>query len=622
MRNVWPPLAGQNAMQMKDDRARYRSVLFWIAAWSFLFGLTTQVLAAPTADDITPLKPEEERVFYLPIAGTGVKIERLREKEVAATVRFFRQQGVASAASLIPATGKELFIQVEPSLTMALYHEACAGREKASLSDVLARAQARSLAGDFDEARRFLAQVRAQLPCAEERLTRTQMAELFIWSGLTHEAWPGEPALAWLRTGLGVDPEQVHNPRLPYERLEVVKKAAYELDRDIPRVDLHMPQDEGLMWALKNLTLDGRRLVFEKLFVQLTPGMHYLQLTLPNERTWGTFIELEAGTRPDLAEEVRRKFGIRERFTQDLNRLLFEGFASPAFADGLKLYLMKLKRERLFFSALTEESDGSWVTARQVHLDGTVSVPALAEAPPDMPTASLPVVLSQPYTLDFTVNYSGMLGPTLSNFRTPGSALELDIHRLVGGAFRVGLSTSVGARAYQLTTVDQVGEWTGALDVELGLLFGRDFSLGNGRHLIVDGGYRAHLMPLQGIPVYCGATYSIDTETGLKAFDCGAAFATDDTAYRFNLSAIPHGPRVRVGIELRPFFQRLLTMRTVLRVGYSPLLISLQDRVNITLTTSDTVGSSQEDALLFVADDARSHWLHQMDFGVGINGTY
>lgn len=593
-----------------------------------VFGLLSQTLtpsttiAAAPADEVTALQPGQDRAFYLPIFGEGIQIERLREKELAATERFLRKQGISLTPSLLPVTAKELYLQAESSLAMDLHRVACKGKERGTLSDGLARAQARLLDGEVGEARKWLDQVRAQMPCSEERLTRAQMAELFIWSGLTHEAWPTEPALAWLRTGLSVDPEQAQNPRLPTNAVSIVKKAAYEVDRDVPRVDLHMPQDEGPLWSLKNLTLDGRRLVFEKLFIQLTPGMHYLQLSLPNERNWGTFIELEPGSKPDLAESVRKQFGLRERFQKEIQQLLFEGFASPAFIDGLKLYTLRLKRDKLLFTALTEEDDGSWITARQFSLDGTISVPAMSLATADTPTASVPLILSQPYTLDAAFQYSGMLGPTLANYRTPGSALTLDFWRLLGAQWRVGLTTAVGARAFLLSDVEGNATWQGNPDLELGVAAGYERSLGAGRRLLLDAGYRMHLTGLRGIPVFCNSAVSIDPDTGLKSFNCSPDDLESPDSYRFNLSALPHGPRLRVGLELKPFYQRLLTMRMVLRMGYSPLLISLPDQANITLKTQDLNATEQEEALLHLSDDIRTHWLHQLDLGVGITGTY
>lgn len=608
-----------NAARRSHDRLTW--VLFSLLI-SCLISLPFKALAAAPADEVTALQEGQDRVFYLPIAGQGLTIERLREKELAATERFLRKQGVSAAPSILPVTSKELFLQVESSLTMDLHRLACKGKDRGTLSDGLARAQARLLDGAVDEARRWLTQVRSQMPCSEERLTRAQMAELFIWSGLTHEAWPTEPALAWLRTGLTVDPEQVQNPRLPTDVLSIVKKAAYDVEHDVARVDLHMPQDEGPMWALKNLTLDGRRLVFEKLFIQLTPGMHYLQLTLPNERSWGTFIELEPGSKPDLAESVRAQFGIRERFQKEIQQLLFEGFGSPAFIDGLKLYALRLKRDKLLFTALTEESDGSWLTMRQFSLDGSIQVPPMNPPSGDGQTASVPVVLSQPYALDAAFQYSGMLGPTLANYRTPGSSLTLDFWRLFGSRWRAGLTAGLGARGFLISDVDGTANWLGGLDLELGMSGGFEQSLGGGRRLELDLGYRVHVPGLRGLPVFCDPNASVDPDSGVKSYECAADDVTDSKSYRFNLRAVPHGPRVRAALELKPFYQRLLTMRMVLRMGYSPLLISLPDRVNITLTTQDLSASQQEDALLHLSDDVRTHWLHQLDFGVGVNGTY
>lgn len=571
-------------------------------------------------EELTPVEPDQERAFYLPIEGNDLTAERLREKEVPATDRFLRREGGLTRPSILPTSAPELYLQVEPFLAMDMHFATCKGKEKGGLTELLARAQARLLAGEVESARAQMETLRTRMPCAEDRLNRSQMAEMFIWSALSHPLWPQEPAMLWLRTGLAVDPEQASNQRIPSDKLENVRRAAYEIERDLPRVDLHMPQDEGAMWALKNLTLDGRRLVFEKLFVQLTPGIHFVQVSLPNERIWGAFIELEAGTRPDLAGEVRKVLGFRERYRQELRTLLFEGVATGPFLDGLKTYALRLKRNFLYFTALTEEEDGTWITFRRFEDTGSITVPLRENQNGDIPSASSPVVLSQPYEVELGLGWSGMLGPDLENYRSPGGALSLDLNRRLGRSWRVGTMLVLGGRAFERLNVEGESTWFGEPDISLGLFVGHDQRLRRGFHVLTDVGYSVRLNPLQGLPVYCDPTMSL--EGGIKTFQCGPEDVDAPDSYRFNAAAYPHGPKVRMGLSFRPFYQRILTLSTLLRVGYSPLLISLPNPVNITLTTQDTVGQQQENAQLILAESLRSHWVHQLELSVGIKGTY
>lgn len=593
-------------------------LLLWLA--SLLLVSPSGYAFQTKGEELTPLELDQERAFYLPIEGNDLTAERLREKELPATDRFLRREGGLTRPSILSTTAPELYLQVEPFLAMDLHFAACKGKEKGGLTQLLARAQARLLAGEVEVARAQMEELRARMPCAEDRLNRSQVAEMFMWSALSHPLWPQEPAMLWLRTGLAVDPEQAGNQRIPSDKLENVRRAAYEIERDLPRVDLHMPQDEGNMWALKNLTLDGRRLVFEKLFVQLTPGIHFVQVSLPNERVWGAFIELEAGTRPDLANEVRKALGFRDRYQQELRTLLFEGVATGPFLDGLKTYALRLKRNYLYFTALTEEEDGTWMTFRRFEDTGSITVPLRENQNGDIPSASSPVVLSQPYEVELGLGWSGMLGPDLENYRSPGGMLSLDLNRRLGRSWRAGTLLSLGGRAFEQLSVEGDGTWIGEPDVALGLFVGHDLRLRKGLHLLTDLGYAAHVTPLRGLPVYCDPAFTLDND--VKTFQCGPEDVDDPDRFRFNAAAYPHGPKVRLGLSFRPFYQRILTLSTLLRVGYSPLLISLPNPVNITLTTQDTVGQQQENAQLILAEALRNHWVHQLELSVGIKGTY
>lgn len=616
---------------MVETGAKLLRVLMRFGVPGVLLSVLGTVGVVLAVEDASALVEGADRVLYLPISGDDGETVRLREKEVPGTVRFLKSRGIVPEPVLLPVSSKEAYQQVEPALAIAMRQEVCRGREQTRPSESLAQAQARMLDGDLDGARKWLEQVRQELPCSVNRLSRNQMAELFLWSGMVHPAWPGDDALAWIRTGLGVDPAQSENPRLPSERQDVIKQVASELDRDFPRVDLHMPEDEGSLWSLKNLTLDGRRLVFEKLFIQLIPGHHYLQLTLPNEQTWGTFLTIEPGTRPDLAAEVRQALGLKARYAKEIQQLLYEGYASPALADGLKLYLARLRRERLFFTSLSREDDGSYLTVRQFSSTGKVSVPQASEGG-EVGEASTRLVLSQPFELESGLRISSSRSPGLTytmpvdgldgGYRAPSMGVELGGWRVIQPTLQLGATLYLGARSFPIVDVDGANDGVLGVDPELSLGARMIVPVLPWLRLSPEAGYRAHLIPFRGLPVYCGATPTVDETSGLSSYSCGQSWKDDPEALLMNVRGLPHGPYLRVGAELSPFYRGLVTLRSLLRVGYSFQSISLAEQIPVTLTTRDSQGATSEDAWLLLDADSRSLSLHQLDVVFGINGVY
>lgn len=617
---------------MVESGAKLLFMLKWIGVPGVLLCVLGTVGLALAAEDGSALAEGAERVLFLPLAGEDAESIRLKEKEAPGTARFLKSRGWVQTPALLPVTSKEVYQQVEPALAIAMRQEACQGREQTRPAESLAQAQSRMLDGDLDGARKWLDQVRQELPCSVNRLSRSQMSELFLWSGMVHPDWPGEDALAWIRTGLGVDPAQANNPRLPTERQEVIEQVAGELDRDYPRVDLHMPEDEGSLWSLKNLALDGRRLVFEKLFVQLIPGHHYLQLTLPNEQTWGTFLTIEPGTRPDLAAEVRRALGLGKRFDKEIHQLLYEGYASPALSDGLKRYLEKIRRDRVVFTGLSREEDGSYMTVRQFSISGKVNVAHVSSETGEAVEASTKVVLSQPFEGESGLRISSIRAPELTyvgdvegltgGYRAPSVGLELGVWRVLGPSVQLGGSLTFGLRAFPIVGVEGVNDGVLGLDLEPAVGLRTHFALGPVLRATPEVGYRLHGVAYRGLPLYCSGIPSADATSGLPAYACGKTWMEDPEALLMNVRGVPHGPYVRVGIELKPFFRGLVTLRTQARLGYSPLFVSLDERIPVTLTTRDTSGVIAEEAMLLVDEDSRSLMLHQVDVLFGLNGVY
>ena len=595
----------------------------WVAV---LLGLVSAILPAEpglassiaaTEVEVPVLFPEQEKVVYLPIEGTSVKVEEVRQKEVHGILRFVKKEGLMASPSITSAMDPEVYLQVEPLLMQEVQKEACSQKVEVSPEALLMEAQARFQTGDTAGAREKLEIARNALPCWQERAGRAFAAELLVWSGLASEDPTSDEAVGWMRAGLSTDPLLVESPKLPDEAGRRLRDVYAEMEY-LPQVDLHLPQGNSGVWGHENLILNGRRLVMDKLFLQLPPGIHFLQVVMPDGQLWGAFLDLQQGGNRELVAVARDAFQLPDRYREQLARLLDEGRASPGLLQGFKVYAIKLARDAFYLAAITLEGEQPWITIRRYHIDRGIEIPEVEALRVDGGyTASAPVVLTSPWSLDVSAAYSALLGSDPA-YLSHGSGVEINLTYKVMGAFRLSLFGGIQGRLYRLASEDDRGDTVADADPTLGATVGWQIPLGPKASLRPELGYAAHLNRFRGLPVPCVAQ-----DSGYTTFDCSAAYQDYPESVVFNLRAKGSGPVARLSFAAAPIGGGALTLRMLFRVGYSPLLVHLPDTTTVMVTIEDAAGSP-ETTSADIALDAGSQFrvLHQMMGSVGLQGTY
>lgn len=591
------------------------------------FSLWCTVIGSPCAEgagsaDVQILLPKQEKILYVPIEGDGEQVQEVRKKEGQAIQRFFRTRGLAEIPLLTHFDAPEIFQQVEPALLMEERERRCTEKKSAARPIALLReAQAAFAEGNPAKARRQMTQLRTQLPCVPHRLPRQQLAEFLLWMGLVSPDIESEEAQSFLRGALSTDPLLVDSERIPERVIEKVRKVSYELENNLRPVDVHLPQGEGDMWTHKNLLLDGRRLVFDKLFTQVMPGTHFLQITLPNDRVLGTFFTIAAGTTPDLAQLARRQLHIDQLYSQQFTQALAAGYASSALTQGFKLYAIKLKRDYFYLTSITDEEDGTWLTVRRFHIDRGIEVPELDSLPSDQGvTASVPISLFQPWAVETSFSFTALTGGQ-TDIRSSSGSFELDAFYLFSKRIRLGLDLGLGGRSYRLLDAGGNSSLRADSDFQVGASIGAVIPIGNS-DLLPDLGYARHLVPLRGLPMYCSDIPTVEPGND-PVYQCGFSQASNPNSQVFNLRSSAAGPRLRIGLAFKPFSQGNITLRGLFRVAYSPMIVSLNKTIGIDLTTQDPSGGEEIESAILAIDEESQRWLiHQLGFSLGINGSY
>ncbi len=570
---------------------------------------------AATEAEVPMLFPEQEKVIYLPIAGSSAAVEEVRQKEVHGITRFFRKEGLVASPVVTSAMEPELFLQVEPMLMLEARQAACQDAADVSPEALLLDAQARFSSGDVSGARDRLARAREALPCWQVRASRSFAAEFLVWSGLTAEDPESDVALGLIRAGLSTDPLLTESPKLPDEALQRLHRVYADMEY-LPQVDLHLPQGRRTVWARENLILNGRRLVLDKLFMQLPPGIHFLQILLPDGQLWGTFLDMRQGGNVELAAIAREAFGLLERYRQALERVLAEGWGSPGLMQGFKVYSVRIARESFYLAGITLETDGPWITVRRYHMDRGIEVPEAEALKTDGGyTASVPIVLSRPWSVDLSAGYSGLWGQEPSYF-SHGSGLTLELTYQVTPRVTLGAFGTLGGRVYRMAAEPSGGTTVSDVDVSTGATVGVIVPLGTRLRIVPDVGLVAHVTRFRGLPVSCVAG------DDASSFSCTSVDDAPDS-FVFNLRAKGSGPLVRLALQMAPFGEGAFTLRSMLRVGYSPLLVFLPESATVMVTTEDAAGIKETTAAAVSLDpDSQLRLMHLFVFSAGLHGTY
>ncbi len=595
----------------------------WLASLAGMISLVCPVhtgfasFLAATEAEVPLLFPEQEKVVYLPLEGSSAAVEEIRPKEVHGIARFLRKQGLVATPAMTSALAPEVYLQIEPMLIQEAQREACGDAPEVSPQTLLLDAQARFQTGDTEGARAQLALARQALPCWQERASRSFAAELLVWSGLTHLNPESETALGWMRAGLSTDPLLTESPKLPEAAVKYLRKVYADMEY-VAQVDLHLPQSRGSVWSHENLILNGRRLVMDKLFLQLPPGIHFLQVVLPDGQLWGTFVDLRPGGNTELAAVIREAFELPQRYRQQIARVLSEGYASPGLLQGFKVYAIKLAREQFYLAAITLESDGPWVTVRRYQMDRGIEVPEADGLKTEAGyTASVPISLSRPWAVALSADYAVLLAQD-PGFVSHGSGLDLAFTYRLTPSLHAGVFAGLGARLYDQSSDGAGGSTVADMDATGGAVVGLSLPLGSKVRLLPAVGYIAHLNRFRGLPIACVAT---DSTYG--SFTCGDDLQDDPESHVFFVRGKGSGPLARLTAQLAPLGNGAFTLRSLLRVGYSPLLVYLPESTTVMLTTEDAAGA-KETTPVDIAVDAGSQFrlLHQVTFSAGLHGTY
>jgi hypothetical protein len=597
-------------------------------AWLCVLAVCLTFQPSPTSAQVqeppsVSLAVGQEKVLFIPIQGSSEDIQEVREREAQSIQRVMHSHGLAVATALTPYSAPEFYLQVEPHLLLAHKAEVCARQELSSVpAELLKRGIAEWRAGRMDDARQALEAARAALPCAQNRLTRPQLAELLLWSGLSEPDPDAPQARAFLRGALATDPLLLESPGLPSDRMALLQRVLFEVEKSLEPVAMRLPQGEGEAWSMKNLSLDGRRLVFDKNFIQLMPGMHYVQITLADESTYGALVEVAAGKSTDLARLTRERMGLLTRFDAEFSKILSEGTLSPSLEQGLKDYCRLLQRPQVYLAAMSKESDGIWLTLRRFHQEKGLELVLTDRKAGNAPTASTPVKLSMPWAIDAQLQAANILQPSL-DYRSLGVGLELDAWFSPAKFLRLGGFVFGGVRSYRLANADDKPILVADSELVAGASVSTVVPLGSRLSLVPDVGYLQPFTAWRGLKAYCDPVYTTSEEGSHPIYSCDLDSTAVENSLVFNMRAMAGGPRIRLGMEFRPFSRDTFTLRAMARIGYSPLLIRFNELSEVITTVTDDAGNTiTEVVYVSLPEDERAFILHRLDFSLGINGTY
>lgn len=588
---------------------------WWLAV--VLLATCAGVVRGQEAGPAVGLPPDTARVLYIPLPDDTSP--RLKRQELSLITRFFRTAGLAQDISAVSTGDPSLFAAVEAGLVMDARAVRCGQGEE---DDVLGRIDdARKLVGqgNYEKAKETLERAREGLPCATQKLGRRQLAELFLFNGLVAmEAGLRGEGEVWIRSAVSVDEELKTSSVIPEKYVGDIERLAFEAESG-EKVDARLSPNQGDLWLPRNLVIDGRRLIFDRMFLELVPGYHYIQVALPDSTSWGALLFVEPGQIYDLIEGVRESLHLREHFDTQVSRAVDEGNLEPALAQGLLYYAKSIQRDEVYLARLRQaEGNTAVLTLRRFQIQHGLHVPEEVgrHARKDDP-AQVEVQFVPPWGVDAALAVSPMRSPTLP-YRSIGLGVELDGRYLITQQLYVGASLGGGARFSAKVDGQEVSNLSTWPDLSTAAYVGLELPVGNAS-VRADLGYLQLLYPLRELPFECVLSNTLPSGELLYACsddpaDLVGSTPEDQARIPFSFSGIGAGPRVRVGLVFAPVDTDAVQIQGLLRFSYTPLFLRLPEEGPAVV---DGVAVSYE-----LQSDAYAQLFHRLGLTFGITGTF
>lgn len=578
-------------------------------------------LDAQEASQAEILPPGVDRVLYVPLSPEEAELNpRLQRQEADIISRYMRDSGLSEVVSLAPVKNPALYRAVEGGLVMESRAALCANAGGDSLFNKLDLAKKAMSGGDLKKAGVLLKSVREALPCAPRKMSRTQIGEIFLLTGLVFlDAGQNEEGETWIRSGLSVDEDLKSSPLIPERFIPEMEPLAFAATSG-EMVDARLSPEQGELWDPRNLVIDGRRMLFDRVFLELVPGYHYVQLSLPDGTSWGAILTLDAGQIYDVIEGVRGTLNVRAIYADQAKKAVDTGEASDALSQGLRYYTKSLRREEVYLARVFPKGGAEAdLMIRRFHVERGFEMPEeiLAEAS-DPSTGWVPVQFAPPWAVDLAFGFSQIQTSDL-DYRSTGLGLELNARYLLARQFYLGGSLGGGVRFSQeiedgptdimAANPDLAGSIYGGIDIPLGAASIRG-----------DLGYLRQLYALDNIGYGCQLS---DTSlSGQLIYTCSedlALGAEDDevgsqSPIPFAFKSAPGGPRFRLTLVFTPFKSEGVQLQGLLRAGYTPLLLNLPNE------GKGAVGG--QDVIYQFKDGSNSQILHRIDVNFGLSGAF
>ncbi len=586
-------------------------------AWWLLFGVVLLVLG--TGGRVFPAERSTNQgslIFYLPAEGSGGE-DLAPEEERQALERFARRRMIERPLTLVSLTDDEILAIVEPIVAREARKRACAGVDPESARAYFDQARGLWAGGDGEAAKAALSQVRLTLPCAAAPLSRVELAEFFLLMGLGD----GPASEEWLRGALSADPLIIERRDLPPAALRGLDAARDHAENKLAPVGMRIVNKEDRLFTSSRLLVDGRRFLFDKTFIRLFPGYHYVELILDGGQRWGFFTKLDAGETVDLTSLARRELGLDRTYREAIIRLLGEGTLDTLMRESLRRILREYSVEQVYIAALSFEEDGPWISLRRYRGDSGLDVPPVrgAEAG-EVPVAGQRVSLHHPWALDLAFWYSSLRRAD-DAYHGRGSGISLRLERRLSTAWRMGIDLDLGIRAWPLDQGGGARVLSPGMDVLSGIGLSRVLSVGDWS-LRPELGIVAHLTRLRGVTILCDSQ-PMEPDLDPPVYMCGDDAAALSSPVHVNVRGRAIGPRARMGLVSPVFSRRRFTLRGVARLGYSPLFVMVRERTDATLVSSDIEGHTSEFAAILEIDPAgRMRRFQEFCLVFGIKGSY
>lgn len=594
-------------------------------SWGVALAAAVSLDPAMAQEDTNVLPPGVERVLYLPLPDTTSP--RVKRQETAIIQRSFRQAKLANQVSILPIEDPEVFKSLEPGFAIYARQARCGEVDTSPMSSILVDTRVALREQRLEDAGKKLEEVRALLTCLNAPMNRKEISEIFLMTGLSLLGTDVVEAELWLRSALAADDTIRSSDLIPEVLRPDVERMSSEVESG-PQVDARLSPEAGELWEAKNFRVDGRPVIFDKYFLELVPGWHYLQMSLPDRNTWGALVRVDSGEVADLVDQVRATMGVRTLFDAQMAIALDEGRLEPALAQGLKHYATRLERSQVFLAKMTTTTENTGeLTIRRYDKERGLDVPPEIRMKGNENSPFVPVQFVPPWGFDANFAYSQINQQSLS-YSTSGLNLELGGRYLLTDRLYGGAGLSGGARFTEVVSplkdynpagkVDMAG--SGYVGTELGL---KSFALR------ADLGWLQHLGPLYDIPYTCRLRPD-QTQNGVHNYSCAAdpADLEGDEALTgasttFLLKGVAGGPRLRATLVFSPFRQEGIKMQGIMRVAYTPLMVRLPPNGDVMVVDASTPDAAPAPAyyLLHSSDDY-SQVFQRIDLGFGVTGTF